>query len=101
MSRWIDADKLLKALNSFNDNENGNEHFLCGIETAKELVENQPTAYDADKVIEQLEEERELSYADFDRYVEEVSPRLDAEYDDTFSRGLERAAIIVKSGGIE
>ena len=99
MSRLIDADKLLKALNSFNDKENGNEHFLCGIETAKELVENQQTAYDADKVVEQLEEERELSYADFDRYVEEVSPSLDAEYDNTFSRGLERAVRILKGGG--
>lgn len=101
MSRWIDADELLKALNSFNDKENGNEHFLCGIETAKELVEKQPTTYDEDKVIEQLEEERELSYADFDRYVEEVSPSLDAEYDDTFSRGLERAVRIVKGGGVD
>lgn len=57
-----------------------------------------PTAYDIDKVVEQLEEERELSYADFDRYVEEVSPCLDAEYDDTLSRGLERAIRIVKGG---
>lgn len=57
-----------------------------------------PTAYNVDKVVEQLEEERELSYADFDRYVEEVSPCLDAEYDDTLSRGLERAIRIVKGG---
>ena len=57
-----------------------------------------PTAYNVDKVVKQLEEERELSYADFDRYVEEVSPCLDAEYDDTLSRGLERAIRIVKSG---
>ena len=57
-----------------------------------------PTAYDIDKVVEQLEEERELSYADFGRYVEEVSPCLDAEYDDFFHRGLERAIRIVKDG---
>ena len=57
-----------------------------------------PTAYNVDKVVEQLEKERELSYADFDRYVEEVSPCLDAEYDDTLSRGLERAIRIVKGG---
>ena len=53
---------------------------------------------DVDKVVKQLEEERELSYADFDRYVEEVSPCLDAEYDDFFHRGLERAIRIVKGG---
>lgn len=57
-----------------------------------------PTAYNVDKVVEQLEEERELSYADFDRYVEEVSPCLDAEYDDFFHRGLERAIRTVKGG---
>ena len=57
--------------------------------------------YDPDKVVEQLEEERELSYADFDRYAEEVSPCLDAEYDDFFHRGLERAIKIVKGGGID
>ncbi len=56
---------------------------------------------DADKLIarfKQLEEERELSYADFNRYVDEVSPCLDAEYDDFFHRGLERAIKIVKGG---
>ena len=56
---------------------------------------------DVDKVVKQLEEERELSYADFDRYVEETSPCLDAEYDDFFHRGLERAIKIVKGGGID
>ncbi len=54
------------------------------------------TIYDVDKIVEQLEEERELSYADFDKYVEEVSPCLDAEYDDSFQRGLERAIKIIK-----
>ena len=43
-----------------------------------------------------MDEERELSYADFSRYVEEVSPCLDAEYDDFFHRGLERASRLVK-----
>ncbi len=49
-----------------------------------------------EKILERLEEERELSYADFSRYVEEVSPCLDAEYDDFFHRGLERASRLVK-----
>ena len=49
-----------------------------------------------DKILERLQEERELSYADFSRYVEEVSPCLDAEYDDFFHRGLERASRLVK-----
>ena len=49
-----------------------------------------------EKILERLQEERELSYADFSRYVEEVSPCLDAEYDDFFHRGLERASRLVK-----
>lgn len=36
--RLIDADKLEDALNTFKDYKNGNEHFLFGIETARELV---------------------------------------------------------------
>lgn len=58
-------------------------------------------ASDTEKVVEQLEEERELSYADFDIYVDEVSPCLDAEYDDFFHRGLERVIKIVKGGGVD
>ena len=49
-----------------------------------------------EKILESLEEEMELSYADFSRYVEEVSPCLDAEYDDFFHRGLERASRLVE-----
>lgn len=49
-----------------------------------------------EKILDRLEEERELSYADFSRYVEEVSPCLDDEYDDFFHRGLERASRLVK-----
>lgn len=71
--------------------------------TENNLVEEnaeQLTVNDIDKVVKQLEDERELSYADFDKYVEEVSPCLDAEYDDSFQRGLERAIKIIKVGKI-
>ena len=54
-----------------------------------------------EKILERLEEERELSYADFSRYVDEVSPCLDAEYDDFFHRGLERASRLVKEAAEE
>ncbi len=43
MARLIDADYVLSALGIFNDRENGNEHFLNGIETAVEVIENAPT----------------------------------------------------------
>jgi hypothetical protein len=40
---------VISALSIFNDRENGNEHFLYGIETAKEIVENAPTVSDKPK----------------------------------------------------
>ena len=40
MSEYIDRESVLDALSVFNDYDNGNEHFLYGIETARELVES-------------------------------------------------------------
>ena len=90
MRRLIDESELIEIIQ-------GNEELL---EFQKDecinCIKACDTAYDQDNVVKQLEEERELSYADFDRYAEEVSPCLDAEYDDFFHRGLERAVKIVK-----
>lgn len=54
--RLVDADALMEKLNVFNDKVHGNEHFLYGIETAKELLEDTPTVYDIEKVVEQIRE---------------------------------------------
>lgn len=99
--RLIDADALVKELLT--------ENQKCITSTGHELTMNmivsfinyQPTAYDVEKVVAELEEEREYSYADFEEYVQEKSHCLDAEYDDYFHRGLERAVVIVKRGGRE
>ena len=40
--------------------------------------------------------EQEYANADFEEYAKEVEPCLDAEYDDTFSQGIERAVKILK-----
>lgn len=48
MARLIDADLLMEKLNVFNDRVHGNEHFLYGIETAKELLEDMPTTTEAE-----------------------------------------------------
>ena len=37
--KLIDANKVIKALQLFNDHEHGNEDFFCGLETAKEIIE--------------------------------------------------------------
>ena len=56
----------------------------------------QPKISDVDKIVDQLEEEKEYANANFEEYVQEVEPCLDAEYDDTFSQGVERAIKILK-----
>lgn len=53
--RLIDADKLIKDV----------EKEFCYPEAYKKMIEAQPTAYDVDKVVEDLEELRDGNY-DFD-----------------------------------
>lgn len=62
-----------------------------------DYLNNKDADYDVDKVVEQLEDEQDYAYADFDRYAEEKG--LDKEQD-FFSEGMKRAIEIVKGGGI-
>lgn len=91
--RLIDAGLVL-------DNLSGRLESMKNYDAVKDVINNMPTAYDVDAVVEQLEDEKEFAYADFDEYVNEVCSYLDAEYDDLFNEGLERAIEIVKGGGI-
>lgn len=43
MNDLISRKAMIEALGHFNDYKNGNEHFLYGIETAKEITENLPS----------------------------------------------------------
>lgn len=70
------------------------------LEECRAAMEKQQV-FNMDKVVEQLKAEKEFSYADFDEYVNEVCPCLDAEYDDLFYKGLERAIDIAKAGGVD
>lgn len=87
--RLIDADKLLEELNSFSMRITGSANAMALAvmhETKKsiaKMVDEQPTAYDVDKVVEQMEE-----------YVKESS-NVD------YNRAMIEAMEIVKSGGIE
>ena len=74
--RLIDADKI-----DFNEVFVGSSEFAQDTTNAAQmLIENQPTAFDADKVVEQLEE-----YL-FEKYCIEGDAKIDG---------------IVKGGGIE
>lgn len=41
--RLIDADNVINVLSIFNDKKHGNRHFIYGIESAKEIINNQKT----------------------------------------------------------
>lgn len=93
--RPIDADKI-----DFNEVFVGASEFAQDTRNAAQmLIDKQPTVYDVDKIVDQLEEEQELAYADFDKYVEEVDPCLDSDCDDFFHKGLGRAIKVLKAGG--
>lgn len=78
MSRLIDADKLKEAINS--SLNTGRETFSP--EIICEAVDEQPTAFDVDKVVEQL-----------DTYITKLVGRNSALYQTVMQ--------IVKGGGVE
>lgn len=92
--RTIDADDLVRFLSMMDAYSSLG---MIRIKSIIDVINRLPTVYDIDKIVEQLEEERELAYADFDRYVEEVDPCLDSECDDFFHKGLGRAIKVLKA----
>ena len=79
--RLIDADKLINAL--AND-------FIGGKKTLGQVVDEQPTAFDVDKVISELKR---------DKFVE--SECILSDVHQGYNAGLSRAIEIVKGGGVE
>lgn len=87
--RLIDADKI-----DFGKVFIGASDFAKDTrEAAQKLIDEQPAAYDVDKVVEQLEEEEEEAWKYWNRFDDESAfGRMTA-----YSNAVE----IVKSGGIE
>ena len=76
--RLIDTDKLKEAIEEEKDD---NDYMCClCLESSKEIIDEQPTAFDVDKVAERLEE-----YL-FEKYCIEGDAKIDE---------------IVKGGGVE
>lgn len=92
--RLIDADDFIKKF-SYAEANTEEENTMCA--TVRRMVKEQPTAFDAENIIKQLEEERDYSYEDYENYAEKHD--MDVECDDLFCRGLDRAIEIVKRGG--
>ncbi len=87
MSRLIDADKLKEAINS--SLNTGRETFSP--EIIREAVDEQPTAFDVDEVVQQLETRKTRTAA-----LQKASEYFEGETD-----AFEVAIKIVKDGGVE
>ena len=110
MSRLIDADKLILHLNDYalqeapfgrNDGKNQGKIYET-IQECMKAVEEQPTAFDVEKVIEELENLREVELHMCD---ELVAGDADTQYNDGVSQGRYEAFIeaikIVERGGTD
>ena len=103
--RLIDADKLIKYIeksrkeNPHNDIKIASNHNFEHFHFIK-LVNEQPTAYDVDKVVEQLENEKDIHTRNYN-----ISPCK--EYAEIKQRyvciciAINKALDIVKAGGID
>ena len=92
--RLIDADKITSGKIA----KYLGRGYECCTPDIEDMLKEQPTAYDVDKIVKQLEEERDYSYANFEKYAEEYG--VDKEGNWHFE-GLKRAIEIVKGGGVE
>ena len=81
--RLIDADKLIKKIDGYTRTNNVEFNIAC--KYIIEVVKEQPTAFDVDKVVEQLE--KESYYTDIETDREVVN--------------LNKASEIVKVGGTD
>lgn len=93
--RLIDADAI-----NFKDVFGGQSEFAKNIrDTAQELIDNQPTAFDKGKVIEELRAELNLSNAKKERCARENPLQFDSAKG--YVNGIANAIEIVEKGGIE
>lgn len=89
MSRLIDADKI-----DFNEVFVGASEFAQDTRNAAQmLIDNQPTAFDLDKVMEQLETKKTRTAA--------LQKKYTSEYFEGETDAFEFAIKIVKEGGVE
>ena len=94
MSRLIDADEFIKKF-SYAKANTEEENIMCA--TVRRMVKEQPTVFDVEKVVEQLNKELELADEEKRRCtVENV-----LQFDETkgYARGIACAIEIVKRGG--
>lgn len=93
--RLIDADLLKDAIEKEKDD---NDYMCClCLESTKEIIDEQPTVFDVDKVIKQLKDLKAMYWFSIANTGDE---KLDVAYENV-GNALDRAIEIVKGGGVE
>lgn len=101
MSRMIDADKLKEAI----EEEKDDNDYMCRLclESIKEIIDEQPTAFDVGKVVEQIKSIKEKEEgACTDEQCENCNyfnDCLNGEMCDKLA--LDKAIELVKGGGVK
>lgn len=90
MARLVDADALINKIQEEKKKNEYSEVTLQVINLFVEMLEEQPTAYDVEKVVEALEEQQE--YYSFD---------MDSDLDCAKYKAYKNAIDIVKRGGVD
>ena len=98
MSRLIDADKLIEELKIKTVSKDA--HIIYIANAVVNLVNSQPTAFDTEKVVEQLESEKRYG-SKYDSYYEENLYRGEMFENDVNNKTIDKAIDIVKKGGVE
>ncbi|MBE5703927.1 MAG: hypothetical protein EGS62_06845 [Ruminococcus sp.] len=93
--RLIDADKLKEAI----EEEKDDNDYMCRLclESIKEIIDEQPTAFDLDKVAEQLKDLKAMYWFSI---ANTGDKKLDVAYENV-GNALDRAIEIVKESGVE
>lgn len=93
--RLIDADKYTENMKNFADSiREGNPKFAAVYDEIINSINRQPTAYDVDKVVEQLQDESEKCS------ICELPTCKEDESHCCYCDGLNKAIEIVKAGGM-
>lgn len=102
--RLIDADTLDEEIMHFFMTITGNPKPTTVVDECKSsfrrLIDEQPTAYDVDKVVEQLEEERDYCYKEMEKEKEKTDYFSEHIFEEHHNQGMayNKAVEIVKSG---
>ena len=103
MGRLIDADKLLETLQDLEPHCENKDYEYGMLNTMRyympKIINDEPTVFDVDKVVNQLESELRLADKEKERCARENPLQFDSAKG--YAMGLSNAIEIVKAGGAD